>query len=124
MKSADAQHRLDRWAIVISGLCIAHCLAIPATLVLLPALSADLMADQTATHWLLLAIAVPISLLALGNGFRHTGSAIVLGVGILGLALLTLGVSHWLGHDAEIPLTLAGGVLLIVAHWRNMRHTH
>lgn len=124
MKSADAQHRLDRWAIVISGLCVVHCLAIPATLVLLPALTAELTADQTITHWLLLAVALPISLLALGNGFRHTASTATLAIGLLGLTLLALGVSHWLGHETEIPLTIAGGLLLIAAHWRNLRHTH
>lgn len=122
MKPASDSHRLDRWAIIVSSLCIAHCLAIPATVLLLPALSSRLSADQTLTHWLLLAIAVPISLLALGRGYRHGGAMATLALGLGGLALLVLGVLHWLGHETEMPLTIAGGALLIAAHWQNLRH--
>lgn len=123
-RSAVTHATLDRWAIVISGLCVIHCLAIPLTLIALPALSQGLADEQTLTHWLLLAIAVPISVWALWSGHRQHPSKLTLGLGVAGLLLLTLGVSHLLGHELEIPLTVAGGVGLIAAHWRNMRHRH
>lgn len=115
---------LDRWAIFISGLCVVHCLAIPITVLLLPAVSGPLEQEQTLTHWLLLAVALPVSLVALGSGYRHHGGIGTLLLGIVGLILLTLGVSHWLGERWEVPLTVAGGLALILAHLRNLRHRH
>ena len=109
---------------MVSGLCVIHCLAIPLTLVLLPTLSQGLSEDQTLTHWLLLAVAVPISVMALWAGHRQHPSKLTLGLGATGLVLLTLGVSHLLGEYLEIPLTVAGGLGLIAAHWRNLRHRH
>lgn len=119
-----AHTTLDRWAIVVSGVCVVHCLAIPLTLVLMPSVSAGLAEDQTLTHWLLLAVAVPISAVALWTGHRQHPSWLTLGLGLTGLILLTLGVSHWLGERLEIPLTVVGGIGLIAAHWRNLRHKH
>lgn len=119
-----AHTTLDRWAIVVSGLCVIHCLAIPLTLVLMPAFSTGLAEDQTLTHWLLLALALPISVMALWSGHRQHPSKLTLALGTSGLILLTLGVSHWLGEASEIPLTVAGGLGLIAAHWRNLRHKH
>lgn len=123
-RTGIAHTTLDRWAIAVSGLCVVHCLAIPLTLVLMPSVSAGLAEDQTLTHWLLLALALPISALALWSGHRQHPSTLTLGLGLAGLVLLTLGVSHWLGERLEIPLTVAGGVGLIAAHWRNLRHKH
>ncbi|MGI9326646.1 MAG: MerC domain-containing protein [Pseudomonadales bacterium] len=124
MKFAATDSTLDRWAIFVSGLCVVHCLAIPATVVLLPAISDPLAREQTLTHWLLLAVALPISALALGSGYRRHRSLGTLILGIVGLVLLTLGVAHWLGEDLEVPLTVAGGIALIIAHLLNLRHRH
>lgn len=124
MKGTATTTALDRWAIVISGLCVIHCLAIPLTIVLLPTISGPLAEQQTLTHWLLLAVALPVSALALGAGYRQHGGLGNLVLGAVGLILLTVGVSHWLGEQFEVPCTVAGGLLLIVAHLRNLRHRH
>ena len=110
---------LDRLAILLSGVCLVHCLAIPVALLLGPTLGIWLAASETLVHWVLLGLAAPLSVLALGMGFRRHRSRRVVAVGMAGLLLMLLGVSHWFGSTAEAVLTMSGVVLVMWAHIRN-----
>jgi hypothetical protein len=112
---------LDRAAVILSGLCLLHCLALPFLLVALPALS-----TLSEGHWhaQMLAIAIPVSVIALAFGFRHHGSRYVLASGILGMLLLIAGgtfVHNRYGLAADRSFTMAGALVLAVAHYFNSR---
>ena len=117
-----AGHRLtrilDRSAIGLSFLCLAHCLAFPMLIAFLPALATVLPQGEW-VHPLLLAIALPLAGVALWRGWRRHRAVQPLAFGAIGLALMTIGVDA--GASAEIVLTVAGGLALAGAHLLNWR---
>jgi len=114
--------RLDKLAIVLSALCLVHCLAVPLAVVALPVLGASLTGSETDVHWILLAMAIPLSVWAYARGYRHHGDLVATWSGGTGLVLMFLGVSHWFADWLEIPLTLVGVTLVSLGHFINMRH--
>jgi hypothetical protein len=115
---------LDRAAVFLSGLCLLHCLAIPFALMLGPLMGQWLVTSETRVHWILLALAVPISALALWRGFARHHNRLTVGLGAGGLLLMFIGVSHVLGENWEIALTVVGVCALLAAHVRNMMSGH
>ena len=112
---------MDQWAIALSGVCFIHCVAIPVALIAAPALGTHLLGSETATHWLLLGVAVPVSGVALAMGYRRHGQGMTMLIGIAGLAVMFLGVSHLFGRGVEVPITLLGVALVAAAHVLNAR---
>ena len=84
-----------------------------------PALGLWLAETETTVHWTLFGIALPLSLIALGMGYRRHRSVLVLALGMLGLGLMFVGVAHWFGATWEVVFTTAGVVLVMWAHIRN-----
>ena len=113
--------RLDRTAVWLSGICLVHCLAIPFAIFALPVIGDHLLSSETLVHWLLLAPAIPVSVISLWIGFRRHNYLIGLLIGIAGLTLMFIGVSHLLDRSYEIPLTVTGALLVTAAHLLNMR---
>jgi hypothetical protein len=112
---------LDRAAVMLSGLCLLHCLALPFLLVSLPALSA-LSAGHL--HAQMLIVAIPVSVIALGFGFRRHESRYVLAFGVVGMLLLVVGgtVAHsYYGIVADRTFTISGALVLAVTHYFNSR---
>lgn len=112
---------LDVAGMSLSGLCLVHCLALPIAAAFLPSFAAWTHTEWL--HWAFVAVAVPTTTLALNRahsaGMLHVGVLIAAG---LGLAALTLGASELLGEAAEMPITVAGSVMLAGAHAVNWRH--
>jgi hypothetical protein len=112
----------DRTGIVLSALCLIHCLGAPLAILFLPAFGLALAPADVAVH-AVLATVVPITaLLAFVPGYRrHRNSRIVYaasaGVGAIVAAAFLLPEDA--GTAAETFMTVLGGVLLIVAHLRN-----
>ena len=110
----------DRTAILLSGLCLVHCLVLPLTVSLLPWL-AVLVDRETAVHrWLLVAI-VPISALTLMRGCARHGRWTVMGLGLVALGVLVTatqldGATEWI----ETGLTVVGTAILSSAHLMNL----
>ncbi len=117
---------LDRIAIFLSGLCLVHCLALPVAVLLTPFLSDWLIESETAAHWVLFGTALPISALALGRGYLHHHDTITVIIGVVGLALMLVGVTQVFGEANEAVVTISGVLLLLWAHLRNLarRPTH
>ena len=112
---------LDGAAIGVSTLCIIHCLALPVLVVLLPALA--VVSELEWVHRALVLVAVPVSLFAMmrlqGVEGRHLISALI----VVGLSLLIAGAFVHALHDYEVMLTVAGALVLSVAHiWRWRAH--
>lgn len=112
----------DFVAIGLSGLCLAHCLALPFAAGFLPMLGA--WAEAEWVHWAFVAVAAPVSLWTLLRGGLSTSTV---GLAILGLALLIVGAAGYPSHDWETGLTVSGGLALAGAHlinWRRNAHLH
>lgn len=118
------QSVLDRWAIGLSALCLVHCLAIPLTLLVLPLFAHDLISHQSAVHWILLVLALPLSAFALIRGYRRHRYVPVIIAGIVGIGTMFVGVAHLAGIQGELPLSILGALCLVYAHVQNMRHSH
>ncbi len=114
---------LDQVSIALSAVCMVHCAVLPLALVGVPVLGTLTTGGAAHFHGFLLAIAVPISVLALGVGVRRHGDKQVLITGALGIVLLTLGatVFHEASHVLEIIVTMAGSIFLVRAHWLNLQ---
>lgn len=104
---------LDWAAVSASGLCLVHCLVLPLVIAALPSFGGAIAGS--ATHWVLLAFAVPVSLWVLARDRRPAGH-LPLMLGCAGLSLMTLGVAAFEGHAAERVLTVAGVSLVAAAH--------
>jgi len=115
---------LDRAAVLLSGLCLVHCLAIPFALLLGPLFGHWLINSDTEVHWVLLAVAIPISALALWRGYVKHHNLLTITLGSGGLVFMFIGVSHIFGEEWETGLTVIGVCALLIAHVRNMLGTH
>lgn len=115
------RHRLDRLAVALSGLCLAHCLLLSLATVAAPAL-VGFGFDGGWTHVALLAVVVPLSAVALPRGYREHRRNAVLWLGGIGITLLVLGATlghHVYGPAADTALTMTGAIVLAVAHLLN-----
>jgi hypothetical protein len=116
----------DRSAILLSGLCLVHCLVLPIVAATLPWL-AWLDGNENWVHRGLLLAIVPISLLALASGCRRHRDRRVLLLGLAALGLLSFAAlagaalpRPWL----ETALTVLGSVALAASHLLNLRALH
>lgn len=109
--------RLDRAGIVLSGLCVVHCL-LGALLVGVLGLGGGVLLSP-AVHRVGLGLALGIGVVSLGFGVLRHGRTGPLLIGGLGLALMAgaLAVGHGL---PEAVLTVLGVSLVAIAHIRNL----
>lgn len=105
----------DATAIGVSTLCLAHCLAAPVLLTLVPWLVPGLFVDER-FHVIAVLTAVPVSALALA-GTLQARPMIVTTVA-LGLAML-VAATRVQDEALETTLTVAGALLVLLAHLRN-----
>lgn len=113
--------RLDRFGVLLSGLCALHCLA-GLLLVAGLGLGGELLLAP-AIHRIGLALALVVGAATLALGVLRHGDRVPLQVGGAGLALM--GLALLAGHGtAEAVLTILGVSLLGFAHIRNLRHAH
>lgn len=121
MRVAAGRQRLyDGLAISASFVCLVHCLAVPALLLLAPALAAY-VAFPEAFHLGALAFAVPTSALALAAGYRRHRWGMPLWLVVPGLLLLMLGALIAPEGLSETLLTVLGASALAIGHAMNWR---
>ena len=109
---------LDRFAVGLSGLCIVHCVL---SVVLVSMLStAGTFLTDPSFHEVGLAGAVMLGAVALGQGYAAHRAVRPAIVGVVGLALMTTGLIVEHGWP-EVAVTIAGVVVLAVAHLMNAR---
>lgn len=116
---------LDLTGVSLSVVCVAHCLLFPvaaaAAPMLVPGLG-EVLGASHAWHFGLLAIAAPVSLLALGWSVRASRARWpVLALGLLGLTLMMIGALHLSSQLLETVITLTGVTVLAAAHLLNWR---
>ena len=117
------QEYSDKTAISLSALCLVHCLLAPSFLVFLSGYI-SLSYNNELIHYVILFIAIPVSLYALFTGVKNHKSFTYLYVGLSGILALvlavTLGAQIW-GEAGEKILTTIGALLVAISHFKNYR---
>ena len=119
----DSTIKIDKAAIGLSMLCIAHCLLTPIAIIMLPALGATFLGDEI-FHYALLFVVIPISMFSLGIGCRKHGRREILLFGLVGISIMSLILiigEDVLGELGESMLTILGALIVAFAHVRNFR---
>ena len=115
--------KIDGLAISLSFLCAVHCLFMPSFIILAPSLL-SISFDNEFIHYLILALAIPISIFALSAGYKAHKSLSMIFIGFLGLSILLFAVlfgNSLFGEIGEKGLTLFGSVIVASAHYRNLK---
>lgn len=118
MDAASRAHWLDRAAIGLSGLCLAHCIG-SAVLVALVA-SAGGALFHHAIHEVGLVLAIIFGVIGLGRGIARHGYMLPGAVGGLGLGVMAGALTLPHGGD-EVLFTILGVGLVALGHDLNRR---
>jgi hypothetical protein len=115
---AIKQGGLDRLAIGLSGLCLAHCLLTAVLLTAMSSIGGALL--HPVIHEIGLGLAILLAALALGRGFFSHGYMMPVWVGSLGLGVMLGALS--LGHGGDETIFSIIGVLIVaLGHDLNRR---
>jgi hypothetical protein len=123
LEPPPARGLLDRAGICLSLVCLVQCLLLSVTLVFAPFISLGIFGSE-AFHRLLLALIVPLGLVAFASGFRRHRSLPLLAAGLVGLALVVTAAMFEGGALSPLAasgVTSLGGLLLVLGHWFNLR---
>ena len=115
--------KIDGVAISLSFLCVVHCLFTPSFIILAPSFLAFSL-DNEFIHYLIILVAIPISLYALASGYRAHDRISFLYVGIFGLSILFLAIlmgENILGEYGEKGFTLLGSIIVAFSHFKNLK---
>jgi hypothetical protein len=138
----------DKLSICLSVCCILHCIALPFLVLLIPSVASFWINDES-VHVVLVMLAVPISLFAMGISLRKHHNYKCIALAGIGLALLVLAIfmhdigfggehgnlehgheehgheEHGgLGETLETVFTVMGGLILLSAHFLNIKLTN
>jgi hypothetical protein len=114
------RHLADSAGMLASALCLLHCLALPALILFFPLLG--LGGDSEMFHAAMVGLACAAAMTALAPGYLAHRRLLVAVMGGAGLACLASGAFVFgprYGESVETALTVAGAVLLTLAHLRN-----
>lgn len=117
----DIQTKTDALAVGLSALCMLHCLLVPVIVIAAPSMASYFFVNEALHTWMVIAV-IPVSAIALYNGWKQHR---VLKISVIGaLGLLILSSAAFLGHDLlsetwERYLTLAGTSIITLAHMWN-----
>lgn len=110
----------DRLGVFLATACIVHCTALPLAVTMIP-----MVAQATPeSHWLdgtLVALATPLCIFAMLQGWRLHGSRLPSAFAAPGVVILISSVAIGETYGIEEILTFAGAGLIGVAHLLNLR---
>lgn len=104
---------VDHVGIVLSCICLVHCLLLPIMIVLL-----QVDFHMEGFHEGMLVLTMLVSGHALWHGYKKHCKHIVLAFGIIGVTCMAVAL---LVHSIEVILTTIGASLILSAHVLNMR---
>ena len=115
---------LDKFGILLSGVCMLHCLIAPVLVTLVPILSINVFVEHFLFHTLMLWLVIPTSVIALFLGCRKHKKLAIVGTGALGITVLLFFAIF--GHDLfsevgeKIGITI-GGLIVAFSHYLNYK---
>lgn len=111
----------DVWGLVLSSLCLIHCLLTPLALLILPSLVPHwLRAEGHGHHWFYIGL-VAVALFSVTSGFRRHRNWSAAGWLLSGLVVV--GFSTFaLDGNWEYSLTVLGSGLLLRGHYLNRQY--
>ena len=115
--------RFDGVAICLSLLCAVHCLFVPSFIILAPSFL-SISFNNEFIHYLILVLAVPISVFALSIGYKNHKKPSIFVIGFLGLSILLFALFYGnalFGETGEKGMTLLGSIIVVSAHFRNLK---
>lgn len=115
------QMNSDKLAVGLSMACVIHCFFAP-SLIILSYSFLSLTIDSEFLHYLILLFALPISILALGLGYKNHKETSFFIIGISGLMILLSAVLFsdvLFGETGERAMTLIGSFIVAYAHYKN-----
>ena len=138
----------DKLSICLSICCIMHCIALPVIILMIPSISSFWINDEN-VHIVLVILAVPISLFAMGKSLKVHHNYKCISLAGIGLLLLVAAIfmhdigftgencheehgnqedgheEHGgLGETLESIFTVIGGLVVLSAHFINIRLTN
>ena len=117
----STRQRLDRLGVIISGLCLLHCL-LAIVLVAGLGLGSQFLLSP-AIHKYGLVLAMIVAAVAIGLGALHHKRILPAAVAMGGL--MFMGGALASGHGwMEAALTVIGVILVAFGHIKNLRHSH
>jgi len=121
MNNIKTQLTADKLAMTFSLLCVVHCFLFP-SFVILTSGFLSFSIDNEFIHYLILLVAIPISIYALILGYIHHKIFSFLPIGIIGSLMLissaVLGAT-FLAELEEMSLALLGAILVSYSHLKN-----
>lgn len=120
---SDRLSRLDRLGLLLSGICLVHCIGLPILILLLPAIAFALPSDGV-VHAALIVMVLPVSGFALSRGLSKHGNRWAALLGVSGLLFLVLGLAFFESESAETISTVTGSLMISLAHILNWRGHH
>ena len=118
-----SRFKIDGLAISLSFICAVHCLFTPSFVILAPTLL-SISFDNEFIHYLILILAIPVSVFALSIGYKAHKNLSMFVIGILGLSILLFALFYgnsMFGETGEKGLTLLGSIIVASAHFRNLK---
>ena len=110
--------RIDRWAIALSGLCVAHCIATAVFFAMLASVGGALL--NPLFHEVGLLMAILFGAIGLGRGVLRHGYVMPVWIGSLGLGIMLGALT--LPHDgSEAMFTVIGVAIVALGHDLNRR---
>ena len=112
----------DKFAAGLSIACALHCLLVPSFFIITSG-ALSLSIDNELIHWVILFLAIPVSVYALVTGVINHNDYVVFLVGMAGLSVLTATAlsESILTETAVIIFTLIGSALVVNAHTKNFQ---
>lgn len=126
MYGAKMNKIFDKIGICVSSVCLVHCLLMPILLLSFPALSAQF--DHT-EHDVHLYFGILVFLSAAFAMFPHckkSGRKDILLIASMGVFFVIAGftIGHEVSEIVEHILTIIGSILLVTAHYKNIKIKH
>lgn len=109
---------VDIAATSVSLLCLLHCIVPPLLILLFPLLAYEIELPEY-IHVVLLAAAIPLSLIALRQGLKDHGKVLLVVLGVLGQGLVAFGVLSESVPVLETGLTVVGVSIVALVHLLN-----
>lgn len=115
----------DRVAVLVSGLCLVHCVSTIIFVALVSSAAGALL--NPAIHEIGIGIAIALGIFALGRGVMDHGFVMPAAIGGLGLGIMmgAITIGHQGNHGStEVIFTMLGAGILALGHDLNYRATH